>query len=85
MTMLPLVAVTSTLKEPALTTALEAMKPRLTLVPNPESNSVVEVGVTVTPAGNWDVFTVRVMVQEKPPTGDRFTLVEFPNWSPIAN
>ena len=83
--MLPLVAVTSTLKEPALTTALEAIKPRLTLVPNPESTSVVEVGVAVTPAGNWEVFTVSVTVPEKPPTGERFTLVEFPNWSPISN
>jgi hypothetical protein len=48
----PLMAVMSTLKEPALTTAVDAMKFKLTFVPKPDTRSVEEVGEAVTPAGN---------------------------------
>ena len=81
--MAPLVAVMSTLNVPALTTAVVAVKFKFTLVPKPDRGCVVEVGVTVTPAGNCAVFTVRVTVPEKPPTGLKLTDTLLANWFPI--
>ncbi len=85
MTMFPLVAVMSTLKVPALTTALEATKVKFWLVPNPDRANVEEVGETVTPLGNCPVFTASVTFPEKPPTGLSETWTPFPNWFPMSN